>query len=338
MKRILAGIAVLVLLLAGCGKQEAASGQTELPTVTTEPTAAPFTHVQAYCPWEYDVVQQAISDGGMHFYFMAGDGLEEADTKTTWGESCLAVMPDGTTVLIDCGAKVYGPVLLQNLQRMGVKKIDHLVITGGFPEHQDGIFAQENLERFLGAVQVGQVYWNGVTDPKREASVLVQTVCAQRDLPLRTLQQGDQLNFGPVSVDVLWPKAGTDQVSGIAALKNNAMVLKFSLDVFNFLFVGDLYEEGGAQMVSANLPMLENIEAMKLANHGDADANSSNVLNSVLAVYAVSMGYEKPADQLLERLENYGYQLYSDYENGYIHIATDGMAVEIENFRGPAES
>ena len=337
MKRLFASLLILTLVLAGCGKDtqpRTTSPRVTAPTEDPLATEATHVHAQTLCPWEYDVAQQATSDGNLHYYFMAGDGLEEKDTGSFWGDSCLAVLPDGTTMLMDGGSQVYGPVLLQNLQRMGVKKIDHLVITGSFPEHQNGILAQENLESFFSAVQVGKVYWNGVKDPQKEASFLVETVCAQRGLPLKVLQQGDRLTLGEVTVDVLWPRAGTDQVSGTAALKNSSLVLKLTLDGNSGLFVGDLYEAAVIEMVDSNRSLLESVELLKLAGHGDGSANAANLLDALSARYAVAMGYQKADKTLKERMEKYGITMLCDYTDGYIHISTDGTETFVETSRG----
>ena len=65
---------------------------------------------------------------------MAGNGLviDTANEKgqiEKWGDSCLVVFPNGETMLIDAADYRYTPVLMENLKRLGVEKLDYIMLS-----------------------------------------------------------------------------------------------------------------------------------------------------------------------------------------------------------------
>ena len=135
---------LMVIGLVGCGEAapestaattETTSTPAQAPAETTAPTEfvspepvdplAVSDYTPYLCPWTAEDLEKARSDGKMHYFFMAAEGLyislgqQNADK---WGDSTLVVFPNGELMLIDCGPSKYGPVLLRNLQQMGVER------------------------------------------------------------------------------------------------------------------------------------------------------------------------------------------------------------------------
>ena len=92
-------------------------------------------------PWELNVAEAAKADGKMHYYFMSAEGYmvnPGGNSSTKWGDSCLIVFPDGTTMLIDAGLAGHAPILTLNLQRMGIEKLDYFVLSHPHDDHGYG--------------------------------------------------------------------------------------------------------------------------------------------------------------------------------------------------------
>ena len=128
-------------------------GPTNGPTggndTPTEPTTPPETTAPAemdytpyMCPWTAEDLEKARSDGKMHYFFMAGEGIHISRNQQNvdkWGDSTLVVFPNGQLMLIDTAPAAYGPVLLRNLQQMGVEHLDGILVTHPHSDHQNGL-------------------------------------------------------------------------------------------------------------------------------------------------------------------------------------------------------
>ena len=286
------------------------------------------------CPWTYDVVQKAVEENKLHYYFMSGEwhaysgGSSEPEK---WGDSCLIVFPDGQTMLIDSGVSQYGPILVENLQRMGITRIDHLVITHPHSDHQNGAFHQSNRKGngVLDLFDIGKVYYRGGYDSKNmEASQLVETVCTQRNLPLEILEMGDTLQIGEVSIQVLWPAVGTSEkdTTGVnaAAANNASIVLRFDYQDHSALFTGDIYAEKEADLMELHGELLD-VDLLKAPHHGNGiTSNSEEFLAAVSPEIAVATGFENIQSRVAQRFTDVGATLLGDRTCGYIHITADG--------------
>ena len=286
------------------------------------------------CPWTYDVVQKAIRENKMHYYFMSGEfhaysgGSSEPEK---WGDSCLVVFPDGQTMLIDSGVSQYGPILVENLQRMGITRIDHLVITHPHSDHQNGAFHANNRKGngVLDLFDIGKVYYRGGYDSQNmEASLLVETVCTERNLPLEILEMGDTLQIGEVAIQVLWPAVGTSEkdTTGInaAAANNTSIVLRFDYQEHSALFTGDIYVEKEADLIETYGTLLD-VDLLKAPHHGNGvTSNSEEFLAAVSPQIAVATGFENIQSRIAQRFTNVGATLLGDRTYGYVHITADG--------------
>ncbi|MBQ6483264.1 MAG: hypothetical protein IJI45_19335, partial [Anaerolineaceae bacterium] len=75
-------------------------------------------------PWEsVDISAEAREAGELRFYFMSSEGyrmLSTDDEPEKWGDCCLVVFPTGEIMLIDAAMPDYAPILIRNLERLGV--------------------------------------------------------------------------------------------------------------------------------------------------------------------------------------------------------------------------
>ena len=300
--------------------------------------------IDPLCPWNYNVVEKAVQEGEMHYYFMSGEwhaysgGNSEPEK---WGDCCLIVFPDGQTMLIDSGVSQYGPILVENLQRMGITKLDHLVITHPHSDHQNGVFHANNLKGngVLDQFEIGQVYHRGGYDSKNPIdSQKVATVCAERNLPLQILEKGDTLQIGEVSIRVLWPREGTSEkdITGVnaAAANNTSVVMRFDYKDHSSLFTGDLYIERESVLIEEYSADVLDVDLLKAPHHGNGiTSNSEAFINAVSPEIAVATGFELISASTAQRYAKAGATLLGDRTYGYIHVFTDGDDMTYETSR-----
>ena len=147
--------ALMLLSLTACG------GKSDLPE-EYEPYAI---------DWKVDVPAKARRNSEIHYYFMAGEGMiVDAETQypEKWGDATLVVFPNGEAMLIDDGMAVYAPVLVENLRRLGVEKLDYLLISHPHNDHAHAAFPDGGV---LDSIEVGKSCHSGLVNLKWEKYV-----------------------------------------------------------------------------------------------------------------------------------------------------------------------
>ena len=344
MKRYLSLLLTMLIaisLFAACGAEQ--SGETQ-PVQTTEATEA-IDYSLYYGPWTYDVAAKAKEDGKLHYYFMSNEGVvidptETGSSKYKWGDCCLIEFPDGQTMMIDSGYYQFRQVIIGSLQQMGIKALDYLVITHPHSDHQGGaIGTAENTSDFLDIFEVKQVYYIAINNPESEADELVKNICAQKNIPAQSLEQGAVLKVGDVQLQVLWPAVGTSEteLTGTDVVNNNSMVLRLSYGEHTSLFAGDLCDIGEMFCINANDASLFDVDLLKVPHHGHKTSSSHMLLEATSPELAVATGNVKIGDEIRDRYAHYEIPLMYNYINGYIHVAVgaDGV-METETSRNEA--
>lgn len=275
-------------------------------------------------PYKRDVVAEAIADGKIHYYFMAGEGMVMSPTTAgeldKWGDSYLIVFPNGKTMLVDGGYAIQTPVIVGSLKRMGITKLDYVLITHPHNDHVQGIFA--NNGAFLDEIPVDMVYHSGINhNSTGDNATMVEKVCAARGIPAEILEQGDELDFGAVHMKVLWPVAGTSEKTiSSGKINDTSMVFRLDYGEHSGLFTADLYEAGEANLMNSVGKDILNTDFMKVPHHGWNTSSSEAFVNAVNPELAVAMGRVDMPDKHRKRYTSLGGTLLFDLYNGYIHV------------------
>lgn len=279
-------------------------------------------------PWQKDAVAEAKADGKIHYYFMSGEGLiiTEPD-KTRWGDACLAVLPDGMTVLIDSGPEAYAPVLLRNLQRLGITKLDAIIISHPHYDHQNGVFSERAILHtgLLDKIPVGKIYWRGGFDPATTDDLLTPDAAAAYGIACEVLERGDVVYFGDIRLEVLWPMAGDGDsvVSNDLEINNFSVVFRLDYGEHSALFTGDLYVKGvSGEMMLLNRTdhSLLDADLMKVPHHGYESSSSASLIRAVSPEIAVAMGDHEIPESVFASYQEVDCNLLGDHYRGYVHI------------------
>lgn len=315
---------MLLLGLTGCGE---AAPETTAPAQTTAPVEA-VDYSQYMCPWTAEDLAAARGDGKMHYFFMAGEGIHISlgqQNVDKWGDSTLVVFPDGKLMLIDTGPTKYGPVLLRNLQQMGVEHLDYILISHPHSDHQNGAFEQTNKDGgILDLIGTDQVYWRGAGVGSSDKDMMVAKVCFEKDIPCEVIEKGTVLEFGEVTMQVLWPEAGTSNLMvPKAEINDKSIVHRFDFGEHSSLFAADLYFAGEEMLMEATDPALLDADFLKVPHHGHATSSSMEFLNAVSPELSVAMARVPIKPVLREMYKAVGSELLYDLVNGYIHVTAD---------------
>ena len=312
-------VPVLVLSLTACGG-----------------TKVPKEYEDYVIPWELNAEETAVQDGCIHYYFMSGEGGKYGaeDDPFKWGDSCLIVFPDGTTMLIDAGMADYGQVLRWNLQKLGIQQLDYFLLSHPHNDHGYGAVKGNILEDF----GVQEVYYSGIYNAAWGEPKVVERICGQLNIPCTVLRQGETLEFGSVRMEVLWPQPEFvgQTMDKTADINNTSLVLRFDYGEHSALFTGDLYMKGEREIMAAQGEKLD-VDLLKMCHHGDDTSNHHGFAEATSPELAVATGYVHVTGQTYQNYTRQGARVLLDMQDGYVHIAAaeDGtMTPETSRERG----
>ncbi|MBT0908498.1 DNA internalization-related competence protein ComEC/Rec2 [Streptococcus lutetiensis] len=239
------------------------------------------------------------------------------------GDSILVRDVKGQTLLIDVGGKVRfnekkswqkrladsnaERTLIPYLKSRGIGKIDQLVLT-----HTDTDHMGDMLE-VAKELKIGQVLVSPGSLTKPDFVVKLR----QMKTPVHAVSAGDNLPIMGSHLQVLYPNAVGDGGN------NDSVVLYGNLLGKNFLFTGDLEEEGEEQMMATypNLP----VDVLKAGHHGSKGSSSPEFLDHISPQMAlISAGqnnrYKHPHQETLDRFQNQNMTIYRTDQQGAIRF------------------
>ncbi|MCL6611503.1 MAG: DNA internalization-related competence protein ComEC/Rec2 [Peptococcaceae bacterium] len=275
--------------------------------------------------------------------FMAGGDLGRRDLEVHvidvgQGDSILVRFPNGRNMLVDAGGwkdefkegRGAGEVVASYLRRLGLRKLDALVITHPHEDHAAG--AGYLLGRFgVGTVLVspaGLRDWAGErADPAYGKMI---SLFRERGVPVRELVSGDMITLDPgVQVEALGP--GKDLLTGTRSdLNNNSLVLSVRFGRKSFLLTGDIEAEGQARLMESGTRLKHSV--LKVPHHGSRYIlpefiNRVQPEMSVISVGRNSFGQPDPGTVALAG--SGGRPVYRTDRDGLVLFICDGRRIRV---------
>ena len=285
-------------------------------------------------PWNRNAAQYAIEHNSLYFYFMAGEGTPVEGVGEKIGDSCLVAFPNGKLMLIDANQDDYTAQLVANLKALGVTHLDYVMISH---PHSDHYMALVNPQGLTANFTIGKVYYNGTTNA---GNTNISKICAEKGIPMEVLKEGDHLEIGGVSLDVINPtaEASASAVSSTQEINNSSICVFFTYGDIKALFTGDMYTK---ENEAAGLPSLVSrygnalkANLLKIPHHGHSETSIlDSFAQAVHADIAVASSGVALNASVYESYAKVGTKVLGDYMEGYIVVHTDGSKLEYETSR-----
>lgn len=259
------------------------------------------------------------------------------------GDAALVTMPDGTTLLVDGGGRarfdaegeekferdargIGEAVVSEYLWWRGLDRVDYVLATHADADHIEGL--SDVMRNFhVRAAFVGRA-------PARdeEYSRFAATAAAE-GVPIHLLARGDTLQFGEVSIEVLWPERAAEPND--TSVNDDSVTLRLRLGERAILLTGDI--ERAAEFALAHSPQTLRSDVVKVAHHGSRTSSTESFIRAASPAYAIiSVGqssiYGHPHKAVIERWRAAGAQILTTGRSGTITVSTDGTDLRIETF------
>ncbi len=246
------------------------------------------------------------------------------------GEATLVEFPGRRKMLVDAGGYPTGTfdvgesVISPFLWRLGVKRLDFLVLTHAHPDHLYGLPAVARN------FSVGE-FWEGAAttgDPAYRELLRALPSSARRRRPGR----GDRERVGEVVIDVLHPPFDTPGAPAGAA-NDLSLVLSVVSGHDAVLLTGDIGRAVEAELLEAGCGLRALV--LKSPHHGSLTSSSPEFLEAVgPSVIVVSAGegnlYGFPHREVLGRYASLGAAVYRTDIHGAVEVrlGRDGLRVQ----------
>jgi competence protein ComEC len=223
--------------------------------------------------------------------------------------------PSGRAVLVDAGSLLSGYRVVQYLRKIGVKRLEHFVLT----QPQAGQFA--GCFFVMPLLEVGHVHDNGwdisrkKTSPWGDDLFSSYETLVRKDKRYTPLAAGDFFKVDGVTFRVLWPKRPFFRDYENA----NSIALLVEYGKFRCLLSSDITQDAEAELLKLTPDVRSDV--WQVSHHGCADASSQEFLQAVSPrVSVLTATPELPSSRVIQRIERSGTRLYSLFKNGTVRV------------------
>jgi competence protein ComEC len=236
------------------------------------------------------------------------------------GESSLITFADGRRMLIDGGGALHESgwdigrqLLLPTLRKMGINRIDYLVLTHSHPDHLQGVKAV--AETF----PVGE-FWESGLNAGEEYMNLVKTL-EYRKIPVKVLDRNSPpMEISGTRIKCLYP---VNRRMPANDMNETSLTLRFESGAHSALFTGDIGFDAETKLLGNRSNLQSTL--LKVPHHGSRYSTGPDFLDAVSPEVAlISAGYNNsfglPAKETLEQLSAKAVRIYRTDLDGTITV------------------
>jgi competence protein ComEC len=244
------------------------------------------------------------------------DELEVHFIDIGQGDATL-VLQGEKALLIDTGDDSKGTMLQNTLQKLGITKLDLLILTHPDTDHIGG--APVILTKF----DVDTVLMSDYEKDNKMFDKLLQAL-DYGNISWTSPEPGSNYRFGDATLTFVGPNDTYDDPNNASL----AFVMQFGEN--RFLFTGDTEKVGEEDILEAGWDIRADV--YQVGHHGSSSSSSQAFMEAVEPTYAViscaiDNTYGHPHAEVLNRLREMGVKLFRTDEQGSIVATSDGTTI-----------
>ena len=242
-------------------------------------------------------------------------------------------VPRGNNYLVDGGSSSENKVgtyrIMPYLKSQGISTLQAVIVTHPDMDHLNGIIEiLEAINDYQTSIRIRQFILPAWMAEDEDAQELRDLLGATH-IPVAYVEAHDSIKDGEVLFDILNPNAPQYDDANEGSL---TFVLRYK--EFAGVFTGDLCGQGETMVTE----QIGECQFLKVAHHGSKNSTASEFLQIVKPKLSlISCGehnlYGHPHQDLLERLEKVGSEVYITKDSGATIIKTDGREeIKVQEF------
>ena len=232
-----------------------------------------------------NVIQKITDTSNLKVYYF---DVGQADS--------MLIVNDNQTMLIDAGNNDDGELVVSNIKKLGITKLDYVI---GTHPHEDHIGGLDNV---IDAFDIGTIYMPKVQANTKTFEDVLDSI-NKKGLSITSPKIGDTFKVGNANCEVM--STGED----CSNLNSTSVVIRMQNNSKSYLFMGD------AEKVNEDARIWTKSDILKVGHHGSSTSSSLNFLEQVqpkIAIIEVGTGnkYGHPHEEVVKRLEKIGATIY----------------------------
>ena len=249
------------------------------------------------------------------------------------GDATLIMVKDGSTVLVDGGARIggfdAGRILIKPLRELGVKKLDVVIATHDDSDHVGG------LATLVKRMEVKSYYDNGLPEKTARMAELRRLV-NEKGIPYTVLRAGMEIDLPDGSViSVLHPSGEFLRENPNVSDNNTSITLLLKTQGISLLLTGDMEKSVEKLLLESGAALAADI--LKVPHHGSRTSSSAKFIKAVSPKYAViSAGqynrFRHPSKEVTKRYGKNGVKLYLTKEQGEVVMRISDGEIDVSSY------
>lgn len=227
--------------------------------------------------------------------------------------------------LMDTGGSFFGDyniaegITLPYLEKLGINKLDGLLITHFDADHSQGV------PLILNTLDVGYLFSTYLPDDEETLNSIKSS-----DATSIILKENHRLKLDDsITLDIIWPRNTSNLDSN-----NSSMVSILKTNGTNILLTGDIEREAEYLIKDK---IIDDIHIIKVPHHGSNTSSTDEFLQSIRpndAIIQVGRNnlYNHPSDAVLNRYKSLGTTIYRTDKMGLVKVVIDEDNYEIDTY------